>query len=217
MATNIDDFRNATVNIAVVGQSGSGKSTWVNMFRDITDKNDPLYAETGGRSTECTTELSCFEFKDNKNLKLWDVPGAGSAKFPVKTYKKVTKMKMYDAFVFLTRSRFMETDVEIAKLIEKTKKPCYFARTHMDVDMQNQIGKLNQFQPVVKQAKLKTFADDLRTECKNALKGIKTLANIFLVTSRKDEDMQGWIPDNEKLKDAILDNLSEIQKTVLCK
>eukprot|EP00091_Calanus_sinicus_P007338 TRINITY_DN18346_c0_g1_i1.p1 TRINITY_DN18346_c0_g1~~TRINITY_DN18346_c0_g1_i1.p1 ORF type:complete len:167 (-),score=45.83 TRINITY_DN18346_c0_g1_i1:2-469(-) len=137
------DFRNATVNIAVVGRSGSGKSTWVNMFRGITDKKDPLYAETSRRSTECTTHVSSYAFKDNKNLKLWDIPGAGTARFPVESYTKDTNMKLYDAFVFLTKSRFMDIDVEVAKLIGKTKKPCYFARTHMDTDMQNQIERWN--------------------------------------------------------------------------
>ena len=45
-------------------------------------------------------------------------------------------MDDYDVFILLARGRFQENDKIILNEIEKRHKPCYFARTHTDVDLQ---------------------------------------------------------------------------------
>ena len=78
------------VNIAVVGETGVGKSSFVNYFRGV--KENPtnankFFATESSLPSECTTELVGYPFKGNKNLKIWDLPGANSPSYSLRTYK----------------------------------------------------------------------------------------------------------------------------------
>merc|ERR1711892_98650 len=97
--------------------------SYINQFRGV-KKGHKLYAKESSLSEECTTKLTPYPFEGNKNLKMWDLPGANTKAFPLKTYSTATKMDLYDAFIMLTVNRFTETDIEVYKQIEKTGKPC---------------------------------------------------------------------------------------------
>ena len=56
------------------------------------------------------------------------MPGAGTNNFPVETYPKKIEMDQYDAFVLLTKDRFLENDTKILTEIIKRGKPYFFAR-----------------------------------------------------------------------------------------
>ena len=108
----LDDWKTVTVKIAIIGQSGAGKSTFINKFRGLTpkDKNkkdsegNDLYAKVG--LTETTVDIKRYEFAENKLIKLYDLPGAGTERFPIGTYPSLVKMEKYDAFILLTKDRF---------------------------------------------------------------------------------------------------------------
>ena len=93
-----------------------------------------MYAKVG--LTETTSKIQKYELAENPLIHLYDLPGAGMENFPISSYPKTVKMDNYDVFILLARGRFQENDKIILNEIEKRRKPCYFARTHTDVDLQ---------------------------------------------------------------------------------
>ena len=67
----LEEWKNITVKIAVIGQSGSGKSTFINKFRGLTPKDKfktnsvgkKLYAPVGLKET--TFDIVHYEFEEN--------------------------------------------------------------------------------------------------------------------------------------------------------
>ena len=95
-----------------------------------------MYAAVG--VTETTTEPRPYAFPGNDKIKIWDLPGANTTKFPISRYAEEMNFKDYQAFIILTKDRFYETDKEIARQIRELGKPFFFARTQMDTTMKNE-------------------------------------------------------------------------------
>jgi len=220
-----EELKDVKINIAIIGQTGVGKSSFINKFRGI-DEDHKLAAKVGAGAIECTMDVVAFRFEDNQNLVLWDLPGANTKNFPINTYPKKVHMEIYDAFILLTRSRFTESDISVVKHIEKTAKPFFFAQTHIDVEMKNslrQIKKELKNLPDTEKPKRHTkVAEALRMGCKDALEenGITLdVDSIFLVTSLPDdewEDMDiSWMPENDKLTNRIIESLPDLKKAAL--
>ena len=118
----LKSWKNTEIKIAFIGQSGAGKSTKINHIRGLTplDKNKKdskgkmLFAPIGNMET--TTKIIDYEFPDNKFIKLYDLPGAGTQDFPIKGYPKKIEMDKYNAFILLTKDRFYENDKIIAEV-----------------------------------------------------------------------------------------------------
>ncbi len=88
--------------------------------------------------TETTGQVSKHPHPRYKNFILWDLPGVGTPRFPRETYLKVTEFAKYDFFLIITRSRFTENDLWLAKEVEESGKVFFLVRTHLDVDLKNQ-------------------------------------------------------------------------------
>ena len=133
---NLNSWKDTPVNIAVTGQSGSGKSSFINAVRNIDDDEHPDFAAVG--ITETTFEPKPYAFPNNKNIMLWDLPGAGTESFKADDYSNQMDFGKYDSFVILSESRFTEIDKLIADEISKIRKKFYFVRTKMDDVMRNE-------------------------------------------------------------------------------
>lgn len=117
----LDTWRNYELNIAVVGSSGVGKSTFINSFRGLTP------SEQGAASVgvvETTNQLTTYEHPDFPKLKLWDLPGSffffrksffdsrhcfsgvGTPNYPKESYFNEIHFERYDFFLILSRTRF---------------------------------------------------------------------------------------------------------------
>lgn len=94
LKTKVKDFQNylknkcngwkdTNINIGVIGQSHSGKSSFINTIRGL--KSGDKGAATV-RNLSCTKEPTPYEYPNNSLVKLWDLPGVGTTKFPMKTY-----------------------------------------------------------------------------------------------------------------------------------
>ncbi|XP_042120096.1 interferon-inducible GTPase 1-like [Peromyscus maniculatus bairdii] len=129
---NID---NTPINIAVTGESGGGKSSFINALRGVRD-DEKGSAKVG--VTETTMKRTPYKHPKIKTLTLWDLPGIGTMKFPPKDYLEKVKFQEYDFFIIVSATRFTKLELDLAKAIRIMKKNYYFVRTKVDIDLQNE-------------------------------------------------------------------------------
>ncbi|XP_034531805.1 interferon-inducible GTPase 5-like [Notolabrus celidotus] len=134
----LDEEKSIPLNIAVTGESGSGKSTFVNAIRGI-DDDDERAAPTG--TEETTTEVTPYPHPNFPNVTVWDLPGIGTVKFPAAKYLKLVGFEKFDFFIIVSSERFRENDVKLAKEIQKMKKKFYFVRSKIDNDIRQEENK----------------------------------------------------------------------------
>ncbi|CAO2594162.1 Interferon-inducible GTPase 1 [Lemmus lemmus] len=128
---NIDSV---PINIAVTGESGAGKSSFINALREVGhDEGDA--AEVG--VVETTMKITSYKHPKMKNLNIWDCPGVGTLKFPPKDYLK-KEFQKYDFFIIASATRFTKHEIDLAKVITLMKKNYYFVRTKVDFDINNE-------------------------------------------------------------------------------
>ncbi|XP_062375720.1 interferon-inducible GTPase 5-like [Sardina pilchardus] len=131
--TYFQDLDDVLLNIAVTGESGSGKSSFVNALRGLGDEEEQS-APTG--VVETTTEPTPYPHPKYPNVILWDLPGVGTQNFKADTYLEQVGFNQYDFFIIIASERFRSSNVDLATHIQKTKKKFYFVRSKIDVDVQ---------------------------------------------------------------------------------
>ena len=93
---DMDARKKVLIRVAVIGNSGSGKSSFINAMRGITDPDQKGYASVG--DVEETMVVTEYPHPAHKNLVLCDLPGVGTTKFPKETYFQEVKVDTYDFF-----------------------------------------------------------------------------------------------------------------------
>lgn len=132
-AKDVDGLNDIVLNIAITGETGAGKSSFVNAIRGLKD-TDRGAAPTG--VTETTMEPTVYCHPNMANVKIWDLPGIGGAEIVSKTYIKNVQFDKYDFFIIITATRFREHDIMLAKEINKRRKNFYFIRSKVDLDVE---------------------------------------------------------------------------------
>ncbi|XP_065430021.1 interferon-gamma-inducible GTPase 10-like isoform X2 [Chrysemys picta bellii] len=133
-------LRNTKLNIAITGNSGSGKSSFINAIRSLND-DDRGAAETWVKET--TDKPTAYSHLMHPNVTMWDLPGIGTMKCPAEKYIKDMKFDRYDFFIIISSERFTEADAKLAKEIKRMGKKFYFVRSKVDVDLDNEQRKRN--------------------------------------------------------------------------
>ncbi|CAK6962112.1 interferon-inducible GTPase 5-like [Scomber scombrus] len=170
----LDKEKNIPLNIAITGESGSGKSTFVNSFRGI-DNRDERAAPTG--VVETTMEVTPYPHPNYPNVTLWDLPGIGTTSFPADKYLKHFEFERFDFFIIISDTRFRENDVKLAQEIQKMEKKFYFVRSKIDNDVRSEKRSQREFNEE------RTLVQ-IRENCIKGLqkKGFET-PQVFLVSS----------------------------------
>ncbi|XP_077312852.1 interferon-inducible GTPase 5-like [Lithobates pipiens] len=133
LSQSLNEIENAPLNIAVTGESGSGKSTFVNAIRGLDNDEEKGAAKTG--VTETTMEPKPYSHPQYKNVTFWDLPGIGSPNFNPNDYLKAVHFHQYDFFIIMSSERFRHNDMELAKEIKSMGKKFYFVRSKVDADL----------------------------------------------------------------------------------
>ncbi|XP_071774655.1 interferon-inducible GTPase 5-like [Centroberyx gerrardi] len=165
---------NIPLNIAITGESGSGKSTFVNAFRGV-DNKDERAAPTG--CVETTMEVTAYPHPNYPNVTLWDLPGIGTTNFPADEYLEHVGFEKFDFFIIISTSRFTENDVKLAQEIQKMGKKFYFVRSKIDDNLRAAEKSQREFN------KEKTL-ERIRQNCVQGLQkqGVES-PKVFLISS----------------------------------
>lgn len=124
------------INVAVTGNSGVGKSSFINSVRGLRAR-DPNAADVS--PNECSMKPTPYQCPGEFAVatKLWDLPGAGTKLFPRDAYLKDMGLRYFDVVIVLTASRYTETEILIAEELAKFKVPFLMVRNKVDFDCVN--------------------------------------------------------------------------------
>ncbi|XP_067852716.1 interferon-inducible GTPase 5-like [Heptranchias perlo] len=196
----IKELGNTELNIAVTGETGAGKSTFINTMRGL-QSDDEGAAETG--VTETTMEPTRYPHPNLPNVCFWDLPGIGTTKFPANKYLKEIKFKRYDFFIIISDCRFRENDTKLAKEIKRLGKNFYFVRPKID----NDLNSLNKQRRKVNEEE---GLEKIRNDCVRKLQeaGIPS-PSVFLISNFEPN-----LYECKQLNEALEDDLQNIKKSV---
>jgi len=129
-----DKWKQIPLNVAVIGNSGVGKSSFINAIRRLT-ADDEGAAKVGVKET--TVAIQEYFHPSNPLLKFWDLPGMGTDRFPRQTYLSDIQVERFDFFLLITADRFTENDTWLGKEFRKRNKKYSFMRTKVGADISN--------------------------------------------------------------------------------
>lgn len=133
-------LENTIIHIALTGESGTGKSSFLNAFRNMTDFDEGS-AQTGVKET--TENPKSYPHPRFPEVILWDLPGIGIEKFKPKEYLKKVNFSTYVFFIIVASDRFTVNDAMLASEIQKMNKKFYFVRTKVDQAVDSERRKPN--------------------------------------------------------------------------
>ncbi|XP_044138594.1 interferon-inducible GTPase 5-like [Bufo gargarizans] len=132
LSESLKEIENAPLNIAITGESGTGKSTFVNAIRGMDDEEEGS-ARTG--VVETTKEPMPYPHLQYPNVTVWDLPGIGTPNFVADNYLQSVEFSQYDFFIIMSSERFKQNDILLAKAIQAMDKKFYFVRSKVDSDL----------------------------------------------------------------------------------
>ncbi|XP_055351498.1 interferon-inducible GTPase 5-like [Paramacrobiotus metropolitanus] len=122
------------LHIAIIGNSGAGKSTFVNAIRGLT-ADDPGAARTD--CVETTREPTAYRQPGHEALVFWDLPGVGTPNFPQDEYLELVEFSRYDFFIIMCSQRFTGADMWLGQKIGESNRQFFFVRTKVRIDVFN--------------------------------------------------------------------------------
>lgn len=128
-----EEWKKVPLDVAIIGRSGVGKSSFINAIRGVTSKDDH-FAKVASYK-QCTMEPHPYPHPKNPLLIFWDLPGVGTKEFNKKNYLQKIDFGKYDFFLILAKERFTDDEIWLAEVITREKKQFFFVRTHIDEDI----------------------------------------------------------------------------------
>ncbi|WAQ98787.1 IIGP1-like protein, partial [Mya arenaria] len=125
-------WKNKVVDIAIVGESGAGKSAFINALMGLTSD------DRGAAAVGCYSkfrETNAHHLPWNVRISCWELPGIGLPSFSKDTFNLEENMRRYDLFILITSYRLRENDIWLARKVQGYNTPLYFVRTKIDIDI----------------------------------------------------------------------------------
>ncbi|OJA19526.1 hypothetical protein AZE42_03204 [Rhizopogon vesiculosus] len=122
-------------HFAVTGVSGAGKSSLINAFRGLRNRDEGA-APTG--VVETTMDISRFPDPNPQNPFVWyDVPGSGTLSTPDWQYFNAQGLYVFDCIIVLFDTRFTMTDLAMLVNCRRFNIPTYIVRSKSDTHIRN--------------------------------------------------------------------------------
>lgn len=134
------DYQQQTFHFAVAGAAGSGKSSLINSFRGLRNRDTERGAAATGSNE---TTLAKARYPDPSDLPprkwtVWyDIPGAGTQSIPDWQYFNQQGLFIYDAIIVAFNDRFTLIDLGILRNCEALGIPAFIVRTKADAHIRN--------------------------------------------------------------------------------
>ncbi|KAJ0068158.1 hypothetical protein NL108_017157 [Boleophthalmus pectinirostris] len=171
---HLEKLEKVPLTIAVTGESGSGKSTFVNALRGLKNYDEGA-APTG--PVETTMDPVEYDHPNHPSVKIWDLPGIGSPSFKADQYLETVGFEKFDFFFIISDNRFRENDAKLAEEIQKMKKKFYFVRSKIDHNIEDEKRNKKNFNE-------EETLSQIRQSC---IKGLEQLEiespKVFLISS----------------------------------
>ncbi|XP_051877591.1 interferon-inducible GTPase 5-like isoform X2 [Pristis pectinata] len=199
----LNKLKSAELHIAVTGESGAGKSTFINAMRGLRSIDEGA-AKIG--ITETTMVPTQYKHPSFPEVCFWDLPGVGTTTFPVKDYLREMKFQQYDFFIIISRGRFTENYAKLAQEIKTLGKHFYFVRSQIDND-------LRALEIEGRNAERKTELTKIRNACVGCLReaGISQ-PTVFLISSFQVNEF-----DFSALWATLINNVDNMKKDIFLK
>ncbi|KAG8143440.1 hypothetical protein E2320_000671 [Naja naja] len=171
----LDSLETTTLDIAVTGEGGAGKSTFINAILGVSD-DDFRAAKTG--VVETTVSPSPYRHPHLPRVRVWDLPGIGTPSFQAEKYLQLVRFERYDFFIIVASERFRENHAELARAVAAMGKRFYFVRSKVDQDLRaSQQRRPSFFQEA-------EVLQEIESDCTRQLKreGLET-PKVFLISS----------------------------------
>ncbi|XP_078061155.1 interferon-inducible GTPase 5-like [Mustelus asterias] len=163
--------QSATVNIAVIGKSGSGQSAFIDALQGTPD------TDAGTAPTQRT-----HQFPNNDAVIVSELPGLGSSKFRAGVASGSLQFHRHDLFIVLTSRRFKKKDSRLAGEMEQGNEKFYFVQNQVD----RELDRAKRWQSCFYLES--RFLENLRNACVEGLgKGGMESPRVFLVSSRNPD------------------------------
>lgn len=128
---------NISLNVAVIGKAGVGKSSFINAIRGF-NADDERIADVASRAI---TDIPSYPHPSNSNVNFCKLPDIGTDRFPRKKYLD-NRYHIFLLMTDVTPSRGHQPDLnELTSLgneYHKQKKKFFFVRTKIGVDITTQ-------------------------------------------------------------------------------
>ncbi|XP_043935016.1 interferon-inducible GTPase 5-like [Protopterus annectens] len=188
-------FQNTAVDIAVTGESGTGKSSLINALLAVLD-TDQSAAPVDVKET--TLRPVAYKHKKFPNVVFWDLPGIGTLNFPACDYLERLGILRFDFFL-ICGIRFTENDAALAKVILIAGKKFFFVRMKVDTDIEyyKRLGRQEE-----------TALEVIQKDCADKLEAVGMHSSgLFLVSS--------WFPhkyDFARLYETLQNELPKVKR-----
>ena len=183
-----EEMESVQVKIDLLGQPGAGKSSLINSL--IGQKLFEV-----GVHTDTTVEAQEAQFE---SLVITDLPGYGTARFPVDAWVKEFRPDDYDLYLFVFEGKLHDSDAELFRYLKKwrdeRKHPFFIVRNKTD-DIWNE------------DTSLEVLKDEIRQDVVSKIG--ESSAKVYF-TSCKEKT--GLVPLKE---DIFKSNIAEVKKSKL--
>ncbi|XP_052791811.1 interferon-inducible GTPase 5-like [Mya arenaria] len=127
-------WKSAMVNIGIIGNSGVGKSSFINAVRGLVSPDEQGWANVN----EETKIPTPYEYPLSPNVKLWDMPGMGTKNFTQENYLEKVNFDKYDIFIIVCAVRITGNDLWLARAICSRGKKFIFVCAKVGQDIENE-------------------------------------------------------------------------------
>ncbi|KAI0846458.1 interferon-inducible GTPase-domain-containing protein [Daldinia vernicosa] len=131
-ARTVAGYEDGAVNIALIGNRGTGKSSLINSLRGLSH-GDREAAEVG----DVETTLRRKKYRDSKGFVWYDMPGSGTRNISAWQYYYDNDLYIYDKIVLVHGSALTESDLRVLKLCQYRKQEWVSVRSKADLHIWN--------------------------------------------------------------------------------